>query len=233
MEAAKTVHKKILAIDDEEATLKLLQCNLPEEGYRVICVASGEKGLKTARLEHPDLIVLDLALRDMNGFSVCEALKSNPYTWHIPIVILTAKSEEKDIVAGLDLGADDYITKPFSVRILLARIKAILRMRKNAYSRENPPITLSDIFIDPDRHEVSIKGIPVALTYSELVVLYLFAAHVNRVFSRNEIIDAIRRGEHGITSRSVDVIITSLRKKLGASGKYIETVRGIGYKLKI
>jgi two-component system alkaline phosphatase synthesis response regulator PhoP len=223
----------ILVVDDEEDILELVTYNLNKDGYRVTGVSSGEDALRMTRSEPPALILLDLMLPGIDGLEVCRLLKSDPNHSHIPIVMLTAKGEEADIVTGLELGADDYVTKPFSPRILLARVRAVLR-RKDRHSEQKigVPVQVHDLMIHPGRHEVLIKGKPLELTHTELRLLYFLAQKPGWVFTRNQIIDEVHGEDYAVTDRSVDVFVAGLRKKLGASGKYIETVRGVGYRFK-
>jgi len=223
----------ILVVDDEEDILELVEYNLSKEGFSVSTASTGEEGLKTARDVHPDLIILDLMLPGIDGLEICRILKNNQETRHIAILMLSAKGAESDIVVGLELGADDYITKPFSPRILLARIKAILRRNAAAISAgvENS-IQFPGFIIHPDRHEVLVEGVPADLTATEFRILYNLARHPGRVFTREQIVDAARGQDYPVTDRSVDVHIVSLRKKLGNSGSKIETVRGVGYRFK-
>lgn len=232
-EKQNTISKeKILVIDDEEDILELLEYNLTREGHKVTCVSTGEDGLKLVRSTVPDLIILDLMLPGVDGLEVCRVLKNDPKTLHIPIIMLTAKGEEADIVTGLEIGADDYITKPFSPRIVLARVKAILRGKKVNTSEETTIIKVNDLLIDPSRHEVLIRDEIVELTYTEFSILYCLIRNQGRVFTRYQIVDTVRGGDYPVTERAVDVQIVGLRKKLGFYGKYIETVRGVGYKFK-
>jgi two-component system phosphate regulon response regulator PhoB len=222
----------ILVVDDEENILELLEYNLKKNGYRVSYVATGEDALRAAKKKLPDLILLDLMLPGMDGLEVCKMLKNDPKTSYIPIVMLTARGEEADIVTGLELGADDYITKPFSPRVLVARVRAVLRRKARERVEGEDTIAIHDLLINPSRHEVLAKGKPVGLTYTEFRVLHLLARRPGRVFTRYQIIDSVRAGEYAVTDRSVDVQIVGLRKKLGPCGKYIETVRGVGYRFK-
>jgi len=224
--------EKILVVDDEEDILELLRYNLARQGYEPKTVGTGEEALAAARLEPPDLVILDLMLPGLDGLEVAKALKNDPRTVHTPIVMLTARGEEADVVAGLELGADDYVTKPFSPRVLLARVKAVLRRRRAAPADETATLKVHDIVIDPGRHEVTVKGKPVELTLTEFRILHALARRPGWVFTRYQIIDAAQGAEVAVTDRSVDVHIVSLRRKLGASGRFIETVRGIGYKMK-
>lgn len=224
--------EEILVVEDEESILELVTFNLTKEGYQVDGVTTGEKALDSARTGSPDLIVLDLMLPGVDGLEVCRRLKNDPRTEQIPIVMLTAKSEEADIVTGLELGADDYVTKPFSPRVLLARIRAVLRRQGEEVPDENAVIRVHDLTIDPGRHEALLDEEKLDLTYTEFRLLHLLARRPGWVFTRNQIIDAIRGPDYPVTDRSVDVQVAGLRKKLGEAGDYIETVRGVGYKLK-
>ncbi len=223
----------ILAVDDEEDILELIQFNLTREGFNVITAITGEAALKLARSESIDLIILDLMLPGMDGLEVTRRLKADSKHQHVPIVILSAKGEEADIVTGLELGADDYVTKPFSPRILVARTKAVLRRRSEPITDAQDIINIHDLVIHPGRREVTIDARPVDLTYTEFQVLYYLARRPGWVFTRSQIVDAVRGDDYPVTDRSVDVQIVGLRKKLGPRGSaYIETVRGVGYRFK-
>lgn len=224
--------EKVLVIEDEEDILELISYNLGKEGYQVLRVMSGEDGLKTAREKQPSLIILDLMLPGIDGLEVCKILKHDTKTQHIPIVMLTAKGEEADVVTGLELGADDYITKPFSPKILIARVRGILRRRTQDSQAATGTIQVHDIVIHPGRHEVTVGGKLVELTLTEFQILQFLARHPGWVFTRYQIVNEIRGDEIIVTDRSVDVQIVGLRKKLGSAGKYIETVRGVGYKFR-
>jgi len=221
----------ILGGDDEEDILELVRYNLAKEGYQVDCVASGEEALKLAKSKHPDLIILDLMLPGVDGFDVCKQLKRDIETASIPVVMLTAKGEDADIVAGLELGADDYITKPFSPRVLTARIRAALR-RGVGEEESDTVLRLRNIIINPTRHEVTVNGQPIDLTVTEFGILHFLARRPGWVYSRNQIISGVKGSDYAVTERSVDVQITGLRKKLGEAGQYLETVRGVGYRFK-
>ena len=225
--------ERILVVEDEEVILELVRYNLSREGYQVICVMSGEEVLKVTGSEALDLIVLDLMLPGIDGLEVTKILKKDSKTQDIPIVMLTAKSAEADIITGLELGADDYITKPFSPRILVARIRAILRRKTTKASMDDTSvIQIHELKIHPGRRDVSIKGESVELSYTEFQVLYYLARRPGWVFTRSQIVDAVRGDDYPVTDRSVDVQIVGLRKKLGACGKYIETVRSVGYRFR-
>jgi len=224
--------ERILVVDDEEDILELVKFNLAREGYPVICTTSGEKTLNIARMEHPDLIVLDLMLPGMDGLEVARVLKNDPKTKDIPIVMLTAKGEEADIVTGLELGADDYVTKPFSPRILVARVRAVLRRKVKETPEDKTSLKIHNLLIHPGRREVLVNGDQVQLTFTEFGILNFLARRPGWVFTRSQIVDAVRGDDYPVTDRSVDVQIVGLRKKLGPAGKYIETVRGVGYRFK-
>ena len=224
--------EKILVVDDEEDILELLRFNLSREGYQVSCAASGEEALSLVRSEIPGLIVLDLMLPGIDGLEVTRRLKNDPNTKNIPIVMLTAKGEEADIVTGLELGADDYITKPFSPRILVARVRAVLRRKVKEPSEDTSAFQIHNLLIHPGRHEVLVNGKPVQLTFTEFAILNYLARRPGWVFTRFQIVDAVRGEDYPVTDRSVDVQIVGLRRKLGPAGKYIETVRGVGYRFK-
>jgi two-component system alkaline phosphatase synthesis response regulator PhoP len=224
--------EQILVVDDEENLLELIGYNLTKEGYRVTCASTGEEAMQKARSELPGLIVLDLLLPTVDGLEVCKFLKNDPKTQHIPIIMLTAKGEEVDIVTGLEVGADDYVTKPFSPRVLLARIKAVLRRKSKEPTDEAATIKIHELVIDPVRHEVLVESKPVSLTFTEFRLLHVLAQRRGRAFTRIQIVDAVMGEDYPVTDRSVDVHVASLRKKLGPMGAYIETVRGVGYRFK-
>lgn len=225
-------HEKILIVEDEEEIRELVAYNLVKQGYRVIPVETGEEGLRRAQAEKPDLIVLDLMLPGVDGLEVCRALKRDPATETIPVVMLTAKGEESDIVAGLELGADDYLTKPFSPRVLLARIRAVLRRKAEEPLDEMEVLRSRGLTIHPGRHEVMVEGKAIPLTATEFRVLYLLVQRSGWVFTRDQITNAIHGEDNVVTDRSVDVQIVGLRKKLGKAAAHIETIRGVGYRFK-
>lgn len=225
-------NEHILVVEDEDEILQLLRYNLEREGYRVRAAQSGEAALRAAGDEPPDLVLLDLMLPGMDGFEVCKRLHGDVRTRHVPVLMLTARGEDADIVAGLELGADDYLTKPFSPRVLLARIKAVLRRRAEDQPETDGPLTVGELRIHPGRHEVTVRKRPVELTFTEFRVLHLLARHPGWVFTRQQIVDAVRGAEYAVTDRSVDVQIAGLRRKLGACGEAIQTVRGVGYRFR-
>ena len=222
--------EKILVVDDEEDILELVRYNLAREGYNVSCATSGEAALKISASESIDLIILDLMLPGIDGLEVARRLKENAGTRDTPIVMLSAKGEEADIVTGLELGADDYVTKPFSPRILIARIKAVIRRRSGVSQEESDVLNVHELTIHTGRRHVTANGKSLDLTYTEFQVLYFLARRPGWVFTRSQIVDAVRGDDYPVTDRSVDVQIVGLRKKLGPLGKYIETVRGVGYR---
>ena len=224
--------KRILVVDDEEDILELVKYNLAKEGYHITGALTGEDSLNKAQTEAFDLIVLDLMLPGIDGLDVAKRLKSSPKTAQIPIVMLSAKGEEADIVTGLELGADDYITKPFSPRIMIARVRAALRRKTSEPEEAAAVIHIFELEIHPGRRSVLVAGKAVDLTITEFQVLYLLARRPGWVFTRSMIVDAVRGDDYPVTDRSVDVQIVGLRKKLGDCGKYIETVRGVGYRMK-
>jgi two-component system alkaline phosphatase synthesis response regulator PhoP len=222
----------ILVVDDEKDVRELVQYNLNKNGYKTICVGTGEDAVAKAKSEPLNLIVLDLMLPGIDGLDVCRALKADARTKKIPIIMLTAKGEEVDIVTGLELGADDYVVKPFSPRVFIARIRAALRNKTGAPQDAEATVKHGELIIDPARHEVKIKETLVDLTYTEFSILHHLALHPGRVYTRNQIIDAIRGDDYPVTERAVDVQIVGLRKKLGKTGERIETVRGVGYRFR-
>ncbi|MBP6926825.1 response regulator [bacterium] len=224
--------ENILIVDDEEDILELLRYNLAKNGFNVTTATSGEDALKIIKTKTFDIILLDLMLPGIDGLDVCKEFKKNQSISSIPIIMLTAKGEEADIVAGLELGADDYVTKPFSPRVLVSRIRAVLRRRGKTVTDENAPLRYDEMEIDPGRFKVFVKGSLVELTHTEFSILHFLAKKPGWVFTRYQIIDAIKGLDYPVTDRSVDVQVVGLRKKLGEYGDYIETVRGVGYRFR-
>ena len=218
-------------MDDEEDVLELVRYNLYKDGYGTETASTGEEALTKARSKLPNLIILDLMLPGIDGLEVCKRLKRDTKTQSIPIIMLTAKGEEADIVTGLELGADDYVTKPFSPRVLVARVRRILH-RGVARDLERAAIKIHELTIDPARREVFVKDKPVELTFTEFNILYALAKRPGLVFTRYQIVDALHGDDYLVTDRAVDVQIVGLRRKLGYYSKYIETVRGVGYRFK-
>ena len=225
-------HEKIMVVDDEEDIQELVRYNLERNGYEVSCVSSGEEAIDEIRSFRPDLLILDLMLPGIDGFEVCRTLKNDPKAEHIPIVMLTAKGEESDVVTGLELGAEDYIVKPFSPQVLLARARAVLRRVAREPVDEGSVLKIKELVIHPGKREVLVKGKQIELTSTEFRILHYLARRPGWVFTRQQIIDAARGDDYPVTDRSVDVHIVGLRKKLGALGKYVETVRGVGYRFR-
>jgi two-component system phosphate regulon response regulator PhoB len=222
---------RILVVDDEADIRELVRLNLAREGYEILDCESGEQALSLSRSKSPDLVVLDLMLPGIDGLEVCKKLKADPKTAPIPVVMLTAKGEDADVVAGLEVGADDYVAKPFSGKVLVARVRRLLR-RTTERAEEDGTIKVHDLTIDPSRHEVWANDRKVDLTRTEFNILRTLAKRPGLVLSRYQIVDCVHGDDYPVTDRAVDVQIVSLRKKLGPCGKYIETVRGVGYRFK-
>jgi two-component system phosphate regulon response regulator PhoB len=223
--------EKILLIEDDSDISELVQYNLEREGYKVYASGDGEIGLSQAMALKPDLIILDLMLPGLDGLSVCRKLRANSQTNDIPIVMLTAKGEESDVVIGLEMGADDYVAKPFSPKELIARIRAVLRRPRTAQTQAaEGRRTVGPVTIDPERHEVWLNGTPLALTLAEYRLLSALTSRPGRVFTREQLLEKITGGEAYVIDRNVDVHVRAIRKKLGGEAEFILTVRGVGYK---
>ena len=220
----------ILLIEDDPDIVELIRYNLEREGYRVLTATDGELGLHEARRRKPGAVLLDLMLPGVDGLEVCRRLKQDEATRDTPILMVTAKGEESDIVAGLELGADDYIAKPFSPRELLARLRAVIRRGSVSEKRGRTRIELRDVVLDRERHEVTHGGVVVPMTRAEFRLLWTLASYPGRVYTRDELVERITAGEAVILDRNVDVHISSIRKKLGPEVDLIATVRGVGYK---
>ncbi len=225
-------HERVLVVEDEEEIQELIAYNLAKEGYQVARTGSGEDALRQVRSELPNLILLDLMLPGIDGLEVCRRLKRDPATQAVLIVMLTAKGEEADVVTGLELGADDYITKPFSPRVLIARIRAALRRKAAVPIDDTATVRIHDVVICPGRHEVLVNNKPIQLTATEFRVLHILARRPGWVFTRYQIANLVHGGDHIVTDRSIDVQIVGLRRKLESAGRYIETIRGVGYRFK-
>lgn len=221
---------EILIIEDEKDIAENLEYNLKKEGYGVLKEDDGTKGLKKAEGKNPDLILLDLMIPGMEGLEVCRRLKKNPKTSNIPIIMLTAKGSETDKVVGLEVGADDYITKPFSMKELIARAKTVLRRYEGKKEESAATLKINDIEINTDRHEVKVLGKLVKLTAKEFQLLYYLAQNQGRVFSRERLLDTVWGIDVAIETRTVDVHMRRLREKLGKAGKHLITLHGVGYK---
>ncbi len=224
--------KHILIIEDEKDIAELLEFNLSQSQYKTSVANNGELGIELARKNKPDLILLDLMLPGIHGLDVCRLLKGDEKMSNTPIIMLTALGQEENIVKGLEAGADDYVTKPFSFKILFARIKSVLRRGTMEDNNENKTIKIYNIKIKPRTREVKIGGKSMELTFTEFQILHLLASHPGWVFTRYQIIDKIRGDKHPVTDRSVDFQIVGLRKKMEKSGSLIETIRGVGYRFK-
>lgn len=224
--------QSILVVEDEEDIRELISYNLAREGFKVSSVASGEAALKAVKTALPDLVLLDLMLPGLDGLEVCRQIRAHAASSRVPVLMVTAKGEEADVVTGLELGADDYIVKPFSPRVLLARVRAALRRSDAPKIDPGATITIGDLTINPGRHEVTVGGELLELTLTEFRMLHLLASRPGWVFTRYQIIEAIHGENYLVTDRSVDVQVVGLRKKLGTAGQLIETVRGIGYRFK-
>jgi two-component system, OmpR family, alkaline phosphatase synthesis response regulator PhoP len=221
----------ILVIEDEIDILEVLEYNLTHEGYNVLKTLHGETGLMLARERDPDLILLDLMLPGVNGIEVCRRLKQDPITRDIPIIMLTAKNQESDVVVGLGVGADDYIAKPFKPRELLARVAAVLRRSpKKGEVRTDDRIAVNGIVVDALRHEVLVEGSAINLTASEFRIFQLLASQPGRVFTRDQIASRAMGQVLHPSDRNIDVHMKTIRRKLGERADLIETVRGVGYR---
>ncbi len=223
--------KSILIIEDEKDIVDLIEYHLKQSGFSVISALDGPTGLERAKKKRPNLIILDLMLPGLGGKDICRALKSNPPTQSIPILMLTAKAEETDRLIGFELGADDYVTKPFSPKELVLRVKAILR-RKDVDQEGEKVIQIGDLLIDIDRHHVSIKQSPVRLTSTEFKLLVELASKKGRVQTREHLLDRVWGYTYEGYARTVDTHIRRLREKMGPFGDSIETIRGIGYRFR-
>tara|TARA_B100000886_G_scaffold258671_1_gene183616 strand:- start:3547 stop:4248 length:702 start_codon:yes stop_codon:yes gene_type:complete len=223
--------KNILVVEDDLDIRELISFNLQNEGHQVFEAKDGEAGIDKAREKLPDLILLDLMLPGIQGLDVCRVIKSDQETKETPIIMVTALGQDEDIVKGLEAGADDYITKPFSIKVLIARVNAVLKRSIEVGEDKSKDILINGINIRTRSREVRVnENLINDLTFSEFQILYLLAGHPGWVFTRYQIIDKIRGDNYPVTDRSVDFQIVGLRKKLGDAGKLIKTVRGVGYR---
>jgi len=223
--------EKIIVIEDEDDILEVVKYNLHREGYRVLGCKDGKEGFDLVRKEAPDLVLLDLMLPGMDGLEVCRKLKEDPITRAIPVVMVTAKGEESDIVLGLGVGADDYIPKPFSPKELLARMRAVLRrgpLKEEQGAGER--VVRQGLLVDAGRHEVKVDGKPQPFTATEFRLLYFLASHPGRAFSRDQLLSRGIGEDAVVIDRNIDVHIRSIRKKIGPYREMIETLRGVGYR---
>jgi two-component system, OmpR family, alkaline phosphatase synthesis response regulator PhoP len=224
---------KILVVEDEETIQELITYHLTRERFSVTAVSSGEEALRMLRTDTFSLVLLDLMLPGVDGLEVCRNIRKNNGTASLPVMMVTAKGEESDIVSGLELGADDYLVKPFSPRVLVARVKALLRRRRRSRDTDTQaPVEIHGMVIHPGRHEVQVLGKTVDCTNMEFRILHFLASRPGWVFTRYQIVEGARGENYPVTDRSVDVLITGLRKKLGDAGECIETVRGVGYRFR-
>lgn len=221
----------ILVVEDEADIRELLRYNLEKERYRVLPAGSGEEALEITAREEVRLVLLDVMLPGIDGFEVCRRLRSDPRTARIPILLLTARSDEVDVVTGLELGAEDYVSKPFSTRVLLARVRTILRRPAPEPAGDGEILRRGELEIDAARHQVRLRGRPVPLTRTEFRLLSRLAARPGWVFRRDQLLDAVQGPDSFVLDRTVDVHIGALRRKLGDYGARVETVRGVGYRL--
>ncbi|RQD69948.1 MAG: DNA-binding response regulator [Tindallia sp. MSAO_Bac2] len=226
--------KTILVVDDEENILELIRFNLEKSGYKVLTANDGSEALSILEDTLVDLMVLDLMLPDIDGVEICKLIRKSEKNADLPIIMLTAKSEEIDRILGLELGADDYITKPFSVKELAARVKTVLRRSRKESQSEKQILTIKNLELDLTRHEAKVGGISIELTLKEYDLLKILMMNQGKVLSRNFLLDEIWGYDYFGETRTVDVHIRNIRKKIGDDGleEYIETVRGVGYKIK-
>ncbi|MCI0452773.1 MAG: response regulator [Candidatus Latescibacteria bacterium] len=223
--------EKIVVIEDETDILEVIAYNLKREGYDVVTSTSGEDGLEKIDKLKPNLVVLDLMLPEVDGIELCRKLKADPVTQSIPVIMVTAKGEESDVVLGLGVGADDYVTKPFSPRELTARVKAVLRRSKSKGETDRRErVTVEGVVIDPQRHEVKVDGEDVLLTATEFRLLHFLASHPGRVFTRDHLLTRVIGEDAIVIDRNIDVHVRAIRKKLGPRRELIETIRGVGYR---
>jgi len=224
--------KKILVVDDEEDIVELITFQLESDGFSVISAKDGMEAVSKINKENPDLVILDIMMPRMSGLDVVKLIRNKEDRNNLPIIIASAKSSEEDIVAGLDLGADDYMTKPFSLKVISAKVKALLRRKPEMAKASDDTITFRTLVLNKARFTTTLDGVPITLTSTEFDLLYLLVENPGRVFTRNQLINESKGSDYPVTQRSIDVQIVSLRKKLGEFGKtYIKTVWAIGYKI--
>jgi two-component system alkaline phosphatase synthesis response regulator PhoP len=226
-------HEKIIVIEDEADIREVITHNFSREGYSVDSASDGESGLALVKAKGADIVLLDLMLPGLDGIEICRQLKADPMTRSTPIIMVTAKGEESDVVLGLGIGADDYVIKPFSPKELLARVKAVLRRGPLIEDQSNKErIICGDVVVDSGRHEVQVEGNKMVFTATEFRLLHFLASHPGRVFTRNHLLNRITREDAFVIDRNIDVHIQSVRKKLGIHKNMIETIRGVGYRFK-
>ncbi|MDB5291481.1 MAG: response regulator with CheY-like receiver domain and winged-helix DNA-binding domain [Phycisphaerales bacterium] len=220
----------ILVIDDEKELADLVRRSLEQEGFDVILAMDGTSGLKIATAHRPDLVVLDLSMPDIDGLEVCQRLKGDPRHVRIPILVLSARASAADRILGLELGADDYLVKPFVPRELVARVKALLR-RPGDRTATTAAVRMGDLIVDLHAHHATLRGKPLPLTAAEFRILAFLALHPGRAFSRDEIIEAALQSDAAVTERTVDAHMVGIRKALGDAAEYVQTVRSVGYRM--
>lgn len=224
-------NEHILVIEDDEDIQELIRYNLSRNGFHVSTALTGEDGLKKIRLDLVNCVLIDIVLPGIGGFDVCKAIKKDSKLQNIPMIMISARDEEIDMILGLELGADDYIVKPFSPNVFIARVRSVLRYKAIKKFDTLSKKTLNDMEIHPSRNEIAFRGKRLDLTNMEFQIMHLLASQPGWVFTRNQVYDRIHSNSFSVSDRSVDVIIVGLRKKLGETGCFIETVRGVGYKL--
>lgn len=224
-----SIKKRLLLIEDEEDIAALIRLQAEIAGYKLLSETDGINGLRAVEKEKPDLVILDIMLPGLNGLDVVRKMRSHPEMKSIPIVIISAKGDDLDVMLGLELGADDYVPKPFSPRVLFSRVKAVMRRGKEP-EKISKLLTFGEFVLDADRHVLKKDGRPIALTLSEFGILRRLAGSRGKVLTRNQLLDDVNNDEAFIVDRNIDVHIAALRKKLGPNFRWIETVRGIGYR---
>jgi DNA-binding response OmpR family regulator len=222
---------RILIVEDDRSLADVLEYNLRQDGFQTAVAFDGQDGLQQAKLKPPDLVVLDLMLPIIDGLEICRRLRADPVTRSVLVLMLTAKGEETDQVAGFSVGTDDYVSKPFSVRVLLERVRALLRRRDGTNGNANVLVS-QGVLLDRERHRVTVEDTPLDLTPSEFGLMEALIRQPGRVFSRSELIDAALGGDSLVLERTIDVHIRSLRKKLAEHAALVETVRGVGYRFR-
>jgi len=224
--------ERILVVDDEADIVEVVSYNLRKEGFLVSAAANGRQALERVAGKAPELIILDWMMPEMDGLQVCRRLKADPKTAAIPIILLTARGAEADIIAGLEAGAEDYVVKPFSPRVLCARVQAVLRRKRENYLDTASRLTVHDLVIEPGRHVALCAGVELALSATEFRLLHFLARRPGWVFTRRQIVEGVQGDDYPVTERAVDVQVVGLRKKLGERADYVETIRGVGYRFK-
>jgi phosphate regulon transcriptional regulator PhoB len=227
--------QKILVVEDDIDLIKLLKYNLEKEGFKIASASDGSVALAEIRREVPDMIILDLMLPGLSGLEVCRQIRRNETLARLPVLIISAKGEEADRVVGLEIGADDYVTKPFSMREVIARVRALLRRNYPQEPSNRSKIERGNIVIDPITHRVSIAGQPVELSALEFRLLHYLASHPGMVFSRDQLLDRVWGSDRSVTPRSVDVYVRRIREKIDIApdSQFVQTVHGVGYRFSV